>query len=125
MRVAHLASTALNFKSSSSAGSSALLARLKGSTGLSISVMQVERGVHFLAPFEGQRSTALCQPPFAELTSFSNPTAWALFVSHRVHHPPCVSWQCCGMERGGGHLCVAVGARGGGGSTLRESWQFL
>lgn len=61
MRVARLASTALNCKSSSSAGSSALLAKLKGASGLTISVMHVERGgVCFLASFEGQRSTALC-----------------------------------------------------------------
>lgn len=53
-----MALTALNFESSSSAGSSVLLGRLKGT----ISVMHMEGdGVSFLASFEGQRSTALCQ----------------------------------------------------------------
>lgn len=58
MRVAYMALTALNFESSSSTGSSVLLGRLKGT----ISVMHMEGdGVSFLASFEGQRSTALCQ----------------------------------------------------------------
>lgn len=61
MWVACLASTALSFKSSSSAGSSALLARLKGTSGFPISVTHVERdGVYFLVSFEGQGSAALC-----------------------------------------------------------------
>lgn len=60
MLVACLTSTALKFKPSS-AGSPALVARLKGTSGLSITVMHVERnGVYLPASLEGQMSAALC-----------------------------------------------------------------
>lgn len=126
MRVARLALPPLNFKSSSSAGSSALLARLKSTSGLTISVMHVKRDrIYFLVSFVGQRSAALCRPHSVELMCLSNPTAWACFVFYHVCPPSCVSWQCCWMERCGGHFCMAVGVRDGGGSTLGESWQVL
>lgn len=69
-------------------------ARLKGTSGLTTRVGHVERdGVYFLASFEGQRSTALCQPLSAELMCLSNPMDSAFYVFHCVCHPSHVSWH--------------------------------
>lgn len=98
MLVAYLPLTALKFKPSSSAGSSVLLGTLKGTSGLTISVVHMEGdGVYFLASLEGHSSTALCQPLSAELMCFSNPMDSAFFIFHCVCHPPHVSWYKPGM----------------------------